>query len=222
MPQHQNQWHTEHLYAVLQRSQDGLTDYLTRVVQPKLVTVSGVQRADILGAGTFAMRIWLKPDRMTALQVTASDVSNALSSNNVLAAVGSTKGQMVAIDMTARTDLRNADEFRQLIIREQNGAIVRLGDVADVQAPEAELAAQLTDAVKPAIAALATRLATAAWDKAGVSAAIKETITAHGIKMPQLAMPVRVLVMGTAQTPSLDAVLELQNQQTVLTRLQNR
>ena len=110
-----------------------ITDYLTRVVQPKLVTVSGVQRADILGAGTFAMRIWLKPDRMTALQVTASDVSNALSSNNVLAAVGSTKGQMVAIDMTARTDLRNADEFRQLIIREQNGAIVRLGDVADVQ-----------------------------------------------------------------------------------------
>ena len=110
-----------------------ITDYLTRVVQPKLVTVSGVQRADILGAGSFAMRIWLKPDRMTALQVTASDVSNALSSNNVLAAVGSTKGQMVAIDMTARTDLRNADEFRQLIIREQNGAIVRLGDVADVQ-----------------------------------------------------------------------------------------
>ncbi|HJS36485.1 MAG TPA: efflux RND transporter permease subunit, partial [Pseudoxanthomonas sp.] len=110
-----------------------ITDYLTRVVQPKLVTVSGVQRADILGAGTFAMRVWLKPDRMTALQVTASDVSTALSSNNVLAAVGSTKGQMVAIDMTARTDLRNADEFRQLIIREQNGAIVRLGDVADVQ-----------------------------------------------------------------------------------------
>jgi len=110
-----------------------ITDYLTRVVQPKLVTVSGVQRADILGAGTFAMRIWLKPDRMTALQVTASDVATALSSNNVLSAVGSTKGQMVAIDMTARTDLRNADEFRQLIIREQNGAIVRLGDVADVQ-----------------------------------------------------------------------------------------
>ena len=110
-----------------------ITDYLTRVVQPKLVTVPGVQRADILGAGTFAMRIWLKPDRMTAYKVTASDVSTALSSNNVLAEVGSTKGQMVAIDMTARTDLRNAEEFRQLIIREQNGAIVRLGDVADVQ-----------------------------------------------------------------------------------------
>ncbi|QNN45616.1 efflux RND transporter permease subunit [Thermomonas brevis] len=109
-----------------------ITDYLTRVIQPKLVTVDGVQRADILGAGTFAMRIWLKPEKMAALKVTASDVSNALQSNNVLAAVGSTKGQMVAIDMTARTDLRNADEFRQLIVREQDGAIVRLGDIADV------------------------------------------------------------------------------------------
>ena len=109
-----------------------ITDYLTRVVQPKIVTVTGVQRADILGAGTFAMRVWLKPERMAALQVTASDVSTALASNNVLAAVGSTKGQMVAIDMTARTDLRNADEFRQLVVREEGGAIVRLGDVADV------------------------------------------------------------------------------------------
>ncbi|GAA4859113.1 efflux RND transporter permease subunit [Luteimonas vadosa] len=109
-----------------------ITDYLTRVIQPKLVTVPGVQRADILGAGTFAMRIWLKPDRMAALKVTASDVSDALRSNNVLSALGSTKGQMVAIDITARTDLRNAEEFRRLVIREQDGAIVRLGDVADV------------------------------------------------------------------------------------------
>jgi len=109
-----------------------ITDYLTRVVQPKLVTVPGVQRADILGAGTFAMRIWLKPDRMAALKVTASDVATALRSNNVLAAIGSTKGQMVAIDMTARTDLQSPEEFRQLVIREEGGAIVRLGDVADV------------------------------------------------------------------------------------------
>ena len=109
-----------------------ITDYLTRVIQPKLVTVAGVQRAEILGAGTFAMRIWLKPERMTALKVTASDVTNALQSNNVLAAVGSTKGQMVAIDMTARTDLRSPEEFRKLVVREQDGAIVRLGDIADV------------------------------------------------------------------------------------------
>ncbi|MFZ5636010.1 MAG: efflux RND transporter permease subunit [Pseudomonadota bacterium] len=109
-----------------------ITDYLNRVIQPKLVTVPGVQRAEILGAGTFAMRVWLKPDRMTALKVTASDVSAALQSNNVLSAVGSTKGQMVAVDMTARTDLRTPEEFRQLVIREEDGAIVRLGDIADV------------------------------------------------------------------------------------------
>ncbi|MBX3713738.1 MAG: efflux RND transporter permease subunit [Lysobacter sp.] len=109
-----------------------ITDYLNRVIQPKLVTVPGVQRADILGAGTFAMRVWLKPERMTALKVTASDVSAALQSNNVLSAVGSTKGQMVAIDMTARTDLRTPEEFQRLVIREQDGAIVRLGDIADV------------------------------------------------------------------------------------------
>jgi multidrug efflux pump len=107
-------------------------DYLTRVIQPKLVTVPGVQSAEIMGAGNFAMRVWLKPEKMAALKVTASDVSTALQSNNVLAAVGSTKGQMVAIDMTARTDLRNVDEFRKLVVREQDGAIVRLGDIADV------------------------------------------------------------------------------------------
>ncbi|MBV2208719.1 MAG: efflux RND transporter permease subunit [Thermomonas sp.] len=113
-------------------SNNQITDYLTRVIQPKLVTVPGVQRADIMGAGTFAMRIWLKPEKMAALKVTASDVSNALQSNNVLAAVGSTKGQMVAIDMTARTDLRNVDDFRNMVVREQDGAIVRLSDIADV------------------------------------------------------------------------------------------
>ena len=110
-----------------------ITDYLTRVVEPKLATIPGVQRADILGAGAFAMRVWLKPDRMTALQVTASDVSAALQSNNVLSALGSTKGQMVAVDLTARTDLRTPDEFRNLVVREAGGAIVRLGDVADVE-----------------------------------------------------------------------------------------
>lgn len=119
-------------FASTSLTNNQISDYLTRVIQPKLVTVPGVQRAEILGAGTFAMRIWLKPEKMAALKVTASDISTALQSNNVLAAVGSTKGQMVAIDMTARTDLRSADEFRNLIVREQDGAIIRLGDVADV------------------------------------------------------------------------------------------
>lgn len=109
-----------------------INDYLTRVIQPKLVTINGVQRAEIHGAGSFAMRIWLKPEKMAALKVTGSDVSQALQSNNVLAAIGSTKGQMVAIDMTARTDLRSVDDFRNMVVREQDGAIVRLRDIADV------------------------------------------------------------------------------------------
>ena len=91
---------------------------------------------------------------------------------------------------------------------------------ADVTPSDGELTQHVTDAIRPAVLTLAEKLGTAVWDKASISAAIKETIASHSIKMPQLAMPVRVLVMGTAQTPSLDAVLELQNQQTVLTRLQ--
>ncbi len=92
----------------------------------------------------------------------------------------------------------------------------------DVVPAEVERAQHLTEAIQPAVASLADKLAECAWDKAAISAAIKEVITAHGLKMPQLAMPVRVLVMGTAQTPSLDAVLELQDRKTVVDRLRNR
>jgi glutamyl-tRNA synthetase len=88
--------------------------------------------------------------------------------------------------------------------------------------PSAEdFAVHVTDAVKPALHTLAEKLATCAWDKLGLASAIKETLATHGLKMPQLAMPVRVLLMGTPQTPSLDAVLELLNRETVLQRLQN-
>ena len=88
--------------------------------------------------------------------------------------------------------------------------------------PSAEdLALHVTDAVKPAVNALAEKLVDCAWDKPGLASAIKETLVAHGLKMPQLAMPVRVLLMATPQTPSLDAVLELLNRETVLQRLQN-
>ncbi|MFP5358546.1 MAG: efflux RND transporter permease subunit [Gammaproteobacteria bacterium] len=110
-----------------------ITDYLVRVVEPRFATLPGVQRAQILGERTFAMRIWLKPDRMASQGVTASDIFSAIQRNNVLAAVGSTKGQMVVVDLTARTDLQTPDEFRQLVIRTENGAIVRLGDVADIE-----------------------------------------------------------------------------------------
>ncbi len=92
----------------------------------------------------------------------------------------------------------------------------------DKVTPSAEERAQhITESIKPALVTLAAKLADCEWNKAGISAVIKETTAAHGIKMPQLAMPVRVLVMGTAQTPSLDAVLELYQRQTVLERLQN-
>src|SRR6201981_1264864 len=112
--------------------QNQITDYLTRVVQPKLSAVSGVQRADILGNRTFAMRIWLKPDQMAARGVSASDVRDALSKNNYLSALGSTKGSAVSVNLVANTDLRTAEEFRQLVVKQQNGVVVRLGEIADV------------------------------------------------------------------------------------------
>jgi multidrug efflux pump len=112
--------------------QTQITDYLTRVVQPKLSAISGVQRADILGDRTFAMRVWLKPDRMAAYGISPSALRDALARNNYLSAVGRTKGSMVSVNLVANTDLRTADEFRQLVVKEQDGVIVRLGDVADV------------------------------------------------------------------------------------------
>jgi multidrug efflux pump len=109
-----------------------ITDYLTRVVQPKLSAISGVQRADILGARTFAMRIWLKPDRMAAHNISPSMVRDALARNNSLSAIGQTKGSMVSVNLVANTDLRTAEEFRQLVVKQQDGVIVRLRDIADV------------------------------------------------------------------------------------------
>src|SRR3954467_15244431 len=109
-----------------------VTDYLTRVVQPKLSAISGVQRADILGARTFAMRIWLQPDRMAAHGIAPTMVRDALARNNYLAALGRTKGSMVSVNLIANTDLRTSEEFKQLIVKEQNGVVVRLGDIADV------------------------------------------------------------------------------------------
>src|SRR5688572_6617476 len=112
--------------------QNQITDYLTRVVQPKLSAVSGVQRADILGDRTFAMRIWLKPDKMAALGISPSAVREALARNNYLSALGRTKGSMVSVNLIANTDLRTPEEFRQLIVKEKDRVVVRLGEIADV------------------------------------------------------------------------------------------
>lgn len=109
-----------------------ITDYLSRAVQPRLTAISGVQKADILGARTFAMRIWLKPDRMAAMNVSPADVRAALSANNYLSALGNTKGSLITVNLIANTNLRTTAEFKELVIRGQNGAIIRLKDVADV------------------------------------------------------------------------------------------
>jgi multidrug efflux pump len=112
--------------------QNQITDYLTRVVQPRLSSISGVQRADIFGERVFAMRVWLKPDRMAAFGISPSQVRDALAQNNYLSALGSTRGTMTSVNLVANTDLQTVDEFRQLVVKEQNGQVVRLGEIADV------------------------------------------------------------------------------------------
>ena len=112
--------------------QNQITDYLIRVVQPRLSAISGVQRADILGDRTFAMRIWLKPDQMAAHGISPSMLREALARNNYLSALGRTKGSMVSVNLIANTDLRTPEEFRQLVVKENNGVVVRVGDIADV------------------------------------------------------------------------------------------
>ncbi len=109
-----------------------VTDYLARVVQPRLTAIPGVQRAEILGGRVFAMRIWLKPERMAALNISPAQIRQALAGNNYLSAVGQTKGALVTVNLTANTDLRTPEEFRELVLRESGGAVVRLKDVADV------------------------------------------------------------------------------------------
>ena len=109
-----------------------ITDYLTRVVQPKFSTIPGVQKADILGGRVFAMRIWLKPEKMAALGLSAGQVRAALAAQNFLSAVGQTKGSMLTVNLTAQTDLRDVEGFKNIIIRESGTQLVRLRDIADV------------------------------------------------------------------------------------------
>ncbi len=109
-----------------------ITDYLTRVVQPRLAAVNGVQSAQILGGRTFAMRIWLKPDRLAAYGLSPAEVRTALARNNSLSAVGATKGSLISVNLNAATDLHTVDEFQRLVIKQQDGAQIRIQDVADV------------------------------------------------------------------------------------------
>ncbi len=109
-----------------------ITDYLVRVVQPRLQAVEGVQTAEILGQKLFALRAWLEPDKLAAYGLTAADVQQSLAANNFLSTVGSTKGQMVQVNLTASTSLHSVDEFKRLIVKQKDGAVVRLEDVANV------------------------------------------------------------------------------------------
>src|SRR6202140_1721085 len=109
-----------------------ITDYLTRVVQPKLQAVPGVQTAELLGQKVFALRAWLDPQKLAAFGLTATDVSQALTANDYISGIGNTKGQMVQVNLSASTSLHSAEEFRNLVIKQSGGAIVRLKDVANV------------------------------------------------------------------------------------------
>jgi multidrug efflux pump len=109
-----------------------ITDYLTRVVQPRLQAIPGVQTAEIIGGRTFSLRAWLDPKKLAAYGLTASDVSAALAANDYISAVGNTKGQMIQVTLTSTTNLHSLEDFRNLIIKPVNGANIRLSDVAQV------------------------------------------------------------------------------------------
>ncbi|WP_454646198.1 efflux RND transporter permease subunit [Bradyrhizobium liaoningense] len=109
-----------------------ITDYLTRVVQPRLQAVAGVQTAELLGAKKFALRAWLDPDKLAAYGLTASDVSTALSGNDYISGLGTTKGRLVQVDLAASTNLHSLEQYRNLVVKTVNGAIIRLRDVANV------------------------------------------------------------------------------------------
>lgn len=109
-----------------------ISDYLTRVVQPKLQAVNGVQNAEIIGERQFAMRVWIDPVKLAGYGLTAADVSNALATNDFISAVGRTNGNMFTVNLTASTGLSTVNEFRNLIIKSQNGAIIRLKDIGTV------------------------------------------------------------------------------------------
>jgi multidrug efflux pump len=110
-----------------------ITDYLVRIVQPRLAALEGVQRADILGGRTFAMRVWLKSDRLAAYGISPNEVRQSMAANNFLAAIGRTKGSLVQVNLTANTDLRSVEQFQEMVIRRSGDNLVRLRDVADIE-----------------------------------------------------------------------------------------
>jgi multidrug efflux pump len=134
-------------FTSTERDVPAITDWLLRTLQPQLSTLEGVQRVTIEGGRQIAMRAWIDPDRLAALNLSPGDVQAALQRNNYLAAVGQTKGNLVQVNLLANTDLRSVDEFEDLIVAERDGAIVRLSDVARVEvgAEEADMVAKYNE-----------------------------------------------------------------------------
>jgi multidrug efflux pump len=106
-----------------------ISDYVLRVVQPQLQALPGVAKARLFAA-QFAMRIWLDPQRMAALGITGEDVVNVLRNNNYQSGIGSTKDKYLSINLTTTTDVNDPENFRRLVVRNQNGTLVRLQDIA--------------------------------------------------------------------------------------------
>jgi multidrug efflux pump len=130
-----------------EREIPAITDWLVRTLQPQLATLEGVQRVTVEGGRAIAMRVWIDPERLAALNLAPGDVHDALRRNNYLAAVGQTKGNVVQVNLLANTDLRSVAEFEDLIVAERDGAIVRLRDVARVElgAEEADFVAKFSE-----------------------------------------------------------------------------
>ncbi len=110
-----------------------ISDYITRVVQPRLQTINGVANAQMLGGQVFAMRIWLDPDRMASLGVTPLDVRNALAANNFTSAPGQVKGDFVQTNIDAKTSLQTPESFGKLVVMGRGDSLVRLADVAQIE-----------------------------------------------------------------------------------------
>ncbi len=134
-------------FTSTERTVPQMTDWLARTLQPQFATLPGVLRVSLEGARHIAMRVWIDPDRLAALNLAPGDVQAALQRNNFLAAVGQTKGNLVQVNLMANTDLRSVEEFRDLIVADRGGAIVRLSDVARVElgAEEADFIAKYKD-----------------------------------------------------------------------------
>lgn len=109
-----------------------ITDYLVRVVQPQIQAIEGIQQAELRGDRPFAMRVWIDPKKLAGFGLTGQDITNALANNDVITAAGRTDGSMFTVNLAASTNTTTVEQFRNLIIKSQNGAIIRMRDVADV------------------------------------------------------------------------------------------